>query len=148
MAIVPKYRKKVFYGRLHGEVGKIIRQVCCQKEVLYRSVNNLLQDSIVFLKGGPEIARRCSAITLSSPLFAGAGPDISFYRKRRWQKRRGIPCSASLFCSYTESVRGQAICRTAPRYCRCRSRDHTPSCSGSSPPSRRLCRGNRSMHRD
>ena len=33
IAIVPKYRKKVLYGRLRGEVGKIIRQLCRQKEV-------------------------------------------------------------------------------------------------------------------
>jgi putative transposase len=31
--IVPKYRKKVLYGRLRGEVGKIIRQLCRQKDV-------------------------------------------------------------------------------------------------------------------
>ena len=33
MVIVPKYRKKVLYGRHRGEVGKIIRQLCRQKEV-------------------------------------------------------------------------------------------------------------------
>lgn len=33
VVIVPKYRKKVLYGRLRGEIGKIIRQLCCQKEV-------------------------------------------------------------------------------------------------------------------
>jgi len=33
VVIVPKYRKKVLYGRLRGEVGKIIRQLCRQKEV-------------------------------------------------------------------------------------------------------------------
>lgn len=33
VVIVPKYRKKVLFGRLRGEVGKIIRQLCRQKEV-------------------------------------------------------------------------------------------------------------------
>ena len=33
MVIVPKYHKKVLFGRLRGEVGKIIRQLCRQKEV-------------------------------------------------------------------------------------------------------------------
>jgi putative transposase len=33
VVIIPKYRKKVFYGRFRGEVGKIIRQLCRQKEV-------------------------------------------------------------------------------------------------------------------
>jgi len=33
VVIVPKYRKKVLYDRLRGEVGKIIRQLCRQKEV-------------------------------------------------------------------------------------------------------------------
>jgi putative transposase len=33
VVIVPKYRKKVLYGRVRGEVGKIIRQLCRQKEV-------------------------------------------------------------------------------------------------------------------
>ena len=31
--IVPKYRKKVLFGRIRGEIGKIIRQLCRQKEV-------------------------------------------------------------------------------------------------------------------
>jgi putative transposase len=33
VVIIPKYRKKVFYGRFRGEVGKIIRQLYRQKEV-------------------------------------------------------------------------------------------------------------------
>jgi len=33
VVIVPKYRKKVLYGRLRREVGKIIRQLCRQKDV-------------------------------------------------------------------------------------------------------------------
>ena len=31
--IVPKYRKKVLYGRVRKEAGKIIRQLCRQKDV-------------------------------------------------------------------------------------------------------------------
>jgi putative transposase len=33
VVIVPKYRKKVLFGRVRLEVGKIIRQLCRQKEV-------------------------------------------------------------------------------------------------------------------
>ncbi len=33
MVIVPKYRKKTLSGRVRREVGKIIRQLCRQKEV-------------------------------------------------------------------------------------------------------------------
>ena len=33
VVIVPKYRKKTLYGRVRREVGKIIRQLCRQKEV-------------------------------------------------------------------------------------------------------------------
>ena len=33
VVIVPKYRKKVLFGRIRGEVGKIIRQLCRQKAV-------------------------------------------------------------------------------------------------------------------
>ncbi len=33
VVIVPKYRKKALYGRVRREVGKIIRQLCRQKEV-------------------------------------------------------------------------------------------------------------------
>ena len=33
VVIVPKYRKRVLYGRVKREVGKIIRQLCRQKEV-------------------------------------------------------------------------------------------------------------------
>ena len=31
--IVPKYRRKVLYGRVRGEIGQIIRQLCRQKGV-------------------------------------------------------------------------------------------------------------------
>jgi putative transposase len=34
VVIVPKYRKKVLFGRIRAEVGKIIRQLCRQKEVV------------------------------------------------------------------------------------------------------------------
>lgn len=33
VVIVPKYRKKVLFGRLRLEVGKTLRQLCRQKEV-------------------------------------------------------------------------------------------------------------------
>jgi len=33
VVIVPKYRKRTLYGRVKREVGKIIRQLCRQKEV-------------------------------------------------------------------------------------------------------------------
>jgi len=33
VVIVPKYRKKVLFGRVRREVGKIIRQLCRQKDV-------------------------------------------------------------------------------------------------------------------
>lgn len=33
VVIVPKYRKKVLFGRMRAEVGKIIRQLCRQKDV-------------------------------------------------------------------------------------------------------------------
>lgn len=33
IVIVPKYRKKVMYGRTRKEIGKIVRQLCRQKEV-------------------------------------------------------------------------------------------------------------------
>jgi putative transposase len=33
IVIVPKYRKKVMYGRTRKEIGKVIRQLCRQKDV-------------------------------------------------------------------------------------------------------------------
>lgn len=33
VVFVPKYRKKVLFGRIRGEIGKIVRQLCRQKEV-------------------------------------------------------------------------------------------------------------------
>ena len=33
LTIVPKYRKKVMYGRTRSDIGEIIRQLCRQKEV-------------------------------------------------------------------------------------------------------------------
>ena len=33
VVIVPKYRKKALYGRLRGEIGKIIRELCRQKGI-------------------------------------------------------------------------------------------------------------------
>ena len=33
VVIVPKYRKRVIYGRLRKDIGKIIQELCCQKGV-------------------------------------------------------------------------------------------------------------------
>jgi putative transposase len=33
VVIVPKYRRKVFYGRRRREIGRILRQLCRQKDV-------------------------------------------------------------------------------------------------------------------
>ena len=33
VVIVPKYRRKVLYGKMKGEVGKILRELCQQKDV-------------------------------------------------------------------------------------------------------------------
>ncbi len=33
VVILPKYRKKVVYGRLRGKLGKILRELCRQKEI-------------------------------------------------------------------------------------------------------------------
>ena len=33
VVILPKYRKKAMYGRLRGKIGKILRELCRQKEV-------------------------------------------------------------------------------------------------------------------
>ena len=33
VVIVPKYRRKVLYGKLRGKVGKILRELCGQKDV-------------------------------------------------------------------------------------------------------------------
>ena len=33
VVIVPKYRNKALYGRLRGEIGKIIRELCRQKGI-------------------------------------------------------------------------------------------------------------------
>ena len=33
VVIVPKYRRRKFYGSLRGEIGKILRDLCRQKEI-------------------------------------------------------------------------------------------------------------------
>ncbi len=33
VVILPKYRKKALYGRLRGKVGKILRELCRQKDI-------------------------------------------------------------------------------------------------------------------
>ena len=33
VVIIPKFRRKVFYGKLKGEIGKILRELCWQKGV-------------------------------------------------------------------------------------------------------------------
>lgn len=33
LVIVPKYRRRRFYGSLRGEIGKILRDLCRQKEI-------------------------------------------------------------------------------------------------------------------
>ena len=35
VVIVPKYRRKVFYGRLRKEIGAILRELCRQRGVLF-----------------------------------------------------------------------------------------------------------------
>jgi len=33
VVILPKYRKKAMYGRLRGKIGRIFRELCCQKDI-------------------------------------------------------------------------------------------------------------------
>ena len=33
VVIIPKYRRKVFYGRLRRQIGTILRDLCCQRGV-------------------------------------------------------------------------------------------------------------------
>ncbi len=33
VVIIPKYRKKVLFGKIRGQVGKILRELCRQKDV-------------------------------------------------------------------------------------------------------------------
>ena len=33
VVIVPKYRRRKFYGSLRSEIGKILRQLCGQREI-------------------------------------------------------------------------------------------------------------------
>ena len=33
VVIVPKYRKKIIYGKLRHKIGKVFRQLCRQKEI-------------------------------------------------------------------------------------------------------------------
>jgi putative transposase len=33
VVIVPKYRRRKFYGSLRGEIGKILRDLCRQQEI-------------------------------------------------------------------------------------------------------------------
>lgn len=33
VVIIPKYRRKVFYGKLRGRIGTILRELCLQKEI-------------------------------------------------------------------------------------------------------------------
>ena len=33
VVIVPKYRRKVMYGKLRHHIGEILRQLCCQKGI-------------------------------------------------------------------------------------------------------------------
>ncbi|QDS99171.1 Transposase IS200 like protein [Adhaeretor mobilis] len=68
--IVPKYRRRKFYGSLRVEIGKILRQVCQQKEVelveakampdhvhLLLSIPPMVSiaNTVVFLKGKSAI---------------------------------------------------------------------------------------------
>lgn len=33
VVIIPKYRRKVFYGKLRRQIGAILRELCCQRGV-------------------------------------------------------------------------------------------------------------------
>ena len=50
VVIVPKYRRRRFYGSLRGEIGKILRDLCRQKEIV---LVNALPDHVHLLLSVP-----------------------------------------------------------------------------------------------
>ena len=50
IVIVPKYRRRRFYGSLRGEIGKILRDLCRQKEIV---LVNALPDHVHLLLSVP-----------------------------------------------------------------------------------------------
>ena len=52
IVIVPKYRRRKFYGSLRSEIGKILRQLCIQKEIELVE-GNALPDHIHLLLSVP-----------------------------------------------------------------------------------------------
>ena len=50
VVIVPKYRRRKFYGSLRGEIGKILRDLCRQKEIV---LVNALPDHVHLLLSVP-----------------------------------------------------------------------------------------------
>ena len=52
VVIVPKYRRRKFYGSLRSEIGKILRQLCQQKDIVLVK-GNALSDHVHMLLSVP-----------------------------------------------------------------------------------------------
>ena len=75
IVLVPKYRRKVIYGKLRKDIGKILRTLCDYKHRLPQKSSHVN----VNLSGrGPSILLRKTVLSLKSP----TGAFIASLRKR------------------------------------------------------------------
>ena len=54
VVIIPKYRRKEFYGKLRGRIGEILRELCRQKEVELVEGSAMLDHVHLLLKIPPK----------------------------------------------------------------------------------------------
>ena len=57
VVIVPKYRKRVFYGKQRKQIGEIIRELCRQKEVELMESNAASNHIHMLLSIPPKLRR-------------------------------------------------------------------------------------------
>ena len=81
IVLVPKYRRKVIYGKLRKDIGKILRTLCDYKHRLPQKSSRVN----VNLSGqGPSILLRKTVLSLKSP----TGAFIASLRKRELLRTR------------------------------------------------------------
>jgi putative transposase len=84
VVIVPKYRRRRFYGSLRSEIGKILRDLCRQKEIELVK-GNALPDHVHLLLSVPpkysEVAPICRTLQVLS--FRGY---TKAQRSVQWQR--------------------------------------------------------------
>ena len=115
VVIVPKYRRKRFYGRARSRVGEILRQLCRQKDVELLEGKAMADHIHMLLSVPPRYSMAMMIGYLKGPAWAcrviGYGwPGLAGFDRR--PRRRPLPVvRGGLWCSLSTIMFRNAICR-------------------------------------